>query len=90
MRFEEKYFAKFPFTAEQIKKNPANSQKDLEKAKKSRHLRLKFNYAYTSFKKAGIALLSCHRVRAKSVPGHRAKIIEKMAEMLEDLIFENI
>jgi hypothetical protein len=84
MRFEEKYFAKFPFTPGQVKNNLANSLKDLHIAKKVNIVDVKFNYAYTSLIKAGIALLSQHQAKVKSVPGHQAKIIEKMAEILED------
>ena len=45
---------------------------------------MKFNYAYTALIKAGIALLSCYKVKIKGVPGHHIKIIEKTSEILKD------
>ena len=84
MKFEEKYFSRFHFTSEQIQKNLSNACKDLEIAKKVKILDVKFNYSYTALIKTGIALLSFHQARIKSVPGHQAKIIEKLAEILND------
>jgi len=84
MKFEDKYFAQFRFSGEQIEKNLNNAIKDLEIAKTVNILDVKFNYAYVALIKAGIALLSFHRVRIKSVPGHQVKIIEKTAQVLGD------
>jgi phosphate uptake regulator len=75
MKFEDKYFAQFRFSGEQIEKSLNNAIKDLEIAKTVNILDVKFNYAYVALIKAGIALLSFHRVRIKSVPGHQVKII---------------
>lgn len=90
MKFEHKYFTKFEFTKEQINKNLENAQKDLNIAKKVNILEVKFNYAYTALIKSGIALLSYYQVRAKSVPGHHIKIIEKLAHILKDDNIEDI
>ncbi|MBU1147748.1 MAG: hypothetical protein KKD11_05285 [Candidatus Omnitrophica bacterium] len=87
MRFDDFYFKKFKFSQDQINQNIENASKDLAIAKKDAILDVKFNYAYTAFIKVGIALLSSHHVKIKSVPGHHVKIIEKMAEILKD---ENI
>ena len=84
IKFEDKYFVKFDFTKEQIKKNFDNALKDLGIARKDQILEVKFSYAYTAFIKAGIALLSFYKVKIKSVPGHHVKIIEKMAQILRD------
>jgi len=84
MRFEEQYFTQFKFTKEQVKKNLKNALKDFTIARKDEFLEVKFNYAYTAFIKAGIALLSFHGVKLKSMPGHHAKLIEKMTEILGD------
>ncbi len=84
MKFEDKYFIKFTFTQDQIKKNLKNALKDLNIAKKDKILEVKFNYAYTALIKAGITLLSYYRVKIKSVPGHHIKIIEKIAQILKD------
>lgn len=87
MRFEDKYFAKFRFTDEQIKRNLANAARDIVIARKDEFLDVKFNYTYTALLKLGIALLSFHQRKVKSVPGHHVKIIDKLAELLND---ENI
>lgn len=84
MKFEEKYFTKFNFTAEQINKNFDNALKDLNIAQKDEILEVEFNYTYTSFIKTGIALLSYFQIKVKSVPGHHVKIIEKLAQILKD------
>jgi len=84
MEFEDRYFVKFKFTKEQIKRNFNNALKDLEIAKKDEILEVKFNYAYNSLIKAGIALLSYYQIKAKSVVGHHIKILEKLGEILKD------
>lgn len=84
MKFEDKYFIKFHFTRDQINKNLKNAFKDLNIAQKDKILEVKFNYAYTALIKAGMALLSYNHVKIKSVPGHHVKILEKLAQILED------
>lgn len=84
MRFEEKYFSHFDFGAIEIKNHFENALKDLKIAETDKILDVKFNYAYSALIKAGIALLSHHQIKAKSVPGHHFKIIEKLAEALKD------
>jgi len=84
MKFEDRYFKKFNFTKEQIIKNIDNAIRDLDIAKTDTILDVKFNYAYTAMIKAGIALLSFHRQKVKSAPGHHIKIIEKLAQILKD------
>jgi len=90
MRFEDKYFIRFRFSKEQIKKNLNNALKDLDIAKKVKILDVKFNYAYTALIKAGITLLSYYQWKVKSAPGHHIKIIEKLAQILKDDDIENI
>lgn len=84
MRFEDKYFTKFKFTPEQIRKNFDNALKDLNIAKRDSILEVKFNYAYTALIKAGIALLSSRAIKVKSAVGHHIKIIEKTSQILKD------
>lgn len=84
MKFEDKYFTKFKFTEEQITKNLQNALRDLNIAKTDTILDVKFNYAYTALLKGGITLLSFHQRKVKSVRGHHIKIIEKLAQILED------
>ena len=84
MKFEDFYFAEFKFTDSQIKKNLRNALRDLGIAEKDEIPDVKFNYAYVALIKAGITLISLHNVKIKNVPGHHVKIIEKMAEILND------
>ena len=84
MRFEDKHFDKFDFSKEQIKQYFANALRDLDIAKKDKINEVRFNYAYTSLIKGGIALLSSYGRRVKSLPGHHMKIIEKMSQILKD------
>jgi hypothetical protein len=84
MKFEDKYFSEFSFTKEQAGKNFSNALKDLKISKQDKIPEVKFNYAYTALIKAGIALLSFHKMKVKNVPGHHIKIIEKISELLED------
>jgi len=90
IKFENKYFLKFPFTNELIEKNIKNALKDLNIAKKVNISEVKFNYSYSALIKAGIALLSYYQVKIKSVPGHHIKIIEKIAQILNDKEIEDI
>ncbi len=84
IKFEDKYFASFEFTADQIGKNLKNALKDLDIAKRDEILEVKFSYAYSALIKAGIALLSYYQVKAKSISGHHVKIIEMLAMILKD------
>ena len=84
MKFEEQFFVKFNFTREQVQLNLKNAFRDLTIAQQDKISEVKFSYAYTAIIKAGIAVLSHRQIKAKSVPGHHIKIIEKLAEFLGD------
>lgn len=84
MKFDDKYFEKFKFTKEQVDKNLKNALRDLDIAKKDEFLDVKFNYTYTALLKAGITLISFNGRKVKSARGHHVKIIEKLAELLND------
>ena len=84
MKFDDKYFAKFKFTKEQIDKNLKNALRDLYIAKKDEFLDVKFNYTYTALLKASITLICFNGRKVKSVPGHHVKIIEQLADLLVD------
>ena len=88
--FDDKYFIRFNFSKEQIKKNLDNALKDLRIAKDDKILEVRFNYAYTAIIKSGIALLSFYGKKAKSVPGHHVKMIEKISEILSDVSINDI
>jgi len=82
--FDNEYFARLKFTHDQVKMNLANARKDLTIARKDDIPDVKFNYAYTALLKAGIALFSAHGYKVKSVSGHHFRIIEQLAQMLDD------
>ncbi len=84
MKFDDKCFAKFKFTQEQVHNNIKNALRDLDIAKKDKFLDVKFNYSYTALLKTGIALISFYGRKVKSVRGHHIKIIEKLADILAD------
>lgn len=84
MKFEGKYFSRFDFGSAQIAKHFENAVKDLKIAEIDKIPDVKFNYAYSALIKAGIALLSHQQIKAKSIPGHHIKIIEKLAATLKD------
>jgi hypothetical protein len=90
MKFEEGIFIRFNFSRGQVQKNLANAKRDLEIAKKTDILDVKFNYAYSALIKGGIALLSHSQLKVRSIPGHQAKIIENMARILKDDSIENM
>lgn len=84
MKYEPRYFSKLSFTEDQIKRNFDNALKDLNIAQKDSFLEVIFTYAYSALIKGGIALLSYHGLKARSVPGHHIKIIDEMAVILKD------
>lgn len=92
MEFEDKYFKKFNFSRKQVEKYLNSALKDLNIAKESKITEVKFQFAYNSFIKLGIALIACCGYKVSSRTGHHRKIIEKMAEILNDkdiLIYGN-
>ena len=84
MKFDNRYFSKFKFTHEQIRKILINAQKDLNIAKRDKIPEVKFNYSYTALIKIAISLLSYYQVKIKSVPGHHVKLIEELSRILKD------
>lgn len=86
----DKFLTEFSFTPEQVRKNLQNALRDLEIAKKDEILDVKFAYAYTALLKSGIALLSCRNKKVRSIPGHHVKIIEYLAEALQDTAIEDL
>jgi len=90
VNFEDTSFVRFTFSKIQIKKHLDNALKDFNIAQRDTILDVKFNYTYTALVKAGIALISFYQVKVRSVPGHHVKIIEKMAEILNDETIDDI
>ena len=90
MKIDGRYFARCEFDHEQVRRNIENADRDLAIAKKIDILEVKFDYAYSAFLKAGIALLSHQGIRAKSVPGHQVHIIRQTGLLLKDRAIEEM
>ena len=58
--------------------------KDLNIAKNDKILEVKFNYTYNALIKSAITVLSYYQIKIKSTPGHHIKLIEKLAQLLND------
>jgi len=84
------FLRKFRFLPEQVERNHQNAQNDLKIARQIACPSVRFNYSYTSLIKAGIALLSCKQLKARSVPGHHSMIIEYLADVLGDRAIADI
>lgn len=80
-------FENFDFTKNQIEKYFAAALKDWRLANKTKEPELAFYACYNVVVKTAMAVCSCHGIRVKSRTGHHIKLIEKLAEFLED---ENI
>lgn len=83
--FEKEFFRKIKFSEEEIQKFLENARHDLEIAQKDPFPEVRFTYSFQALIKAGIALIAkIGEVKVRSIPGHHAKILEKMSEILED------
>lgn len=84
-KFEKDFFKKQKFSEEEIKRFLENARHDLEIARKVTFPEVCFTYSFQTLIKAGIALIAkVGEVKVRSIPGHHAKIMEKMSEILED------
>ncbi len=88
MSLENKYFIRFNFSKEQIEHTLSGAYRDISISETDAILDVKFTYAYMALIKGGIALLGHHQLKIKSIPGHQAMIIEKLAQILNDQSIE--
>lgn len=84
IRFEDSYFIKFRFIAQQLADYLASAERDLAIARGSKVPEVIFQFSYNALIKLGIVSIAKHGYRAHSKTGHHAKIIEKLAELLGD------
>ena len=83
--FEREYFKGFDFRPGEIEQFFKSALHDLEIARKDPFPEVRFSYSFQALIKAGIALIAQEgKVKVRSVPGHHAKILEKMSEILKD------
>ncbi len=81
--FEPEFFQKFPYTKSQIDRYFHNAELDLNRAEKTKDPNVTHRLAYDSILKLGIALIAKSGFKAKSVPGHHIKILEKLGGILK-------
>lgn len=84
IKFENSFFEEFKFTKEQIQTYLASAEKDLKIASDSNVPEVLFQFSYNALIKLGITLIAKYGYRAHSKTGHHTKIIEKLAEILND------
>ena len=85
IHFEKEHFQKFRFSPSQIRRYFKSAKRDLEIAQKVDFAEVQFTFAYQALIKLGIALLAkSGQVKVRSVPGHHAKILIKMSQLLND------
>jgi uncharacterized protein (UPF0332 family) len=84
IRWEQKFFQKFPFTRSQTRKFLASARKDLAIAEKAKINEVRFQFTYNSLLKLGISLMACYGYKVRSRSGHHIKILEQMSLILND------
>ena len=85
MHFDQEFFKKFDFEANEIERYFQSALHDFEIAQKDKFPEVKFTYSYQALIKIGITLLTkVGKVKVRSAPGHHVKILEKMSEILGD------
>jgi len=83
--FDKEFFRKVKFTEEEIRKFLESAKHDLEIAQKDSFPEVCFTYSFQALIKSGITLIAkTGQVKVRSIPGHHAKILEKMSEILKD------
>lgn len=83
--FEREFFKIQKFSEEEIKRFLESARHDLEIAQKDPFPEVRFTYSFQALIKVGIALIAkVGEVKVRSIPGHHAKILEKMGEILKD------
>lgn len=85
MKLDEKYFQTVSFNDSDISKLIDNAFRDLSIAQNDKYTEVKFNYAYQSILKIGIAILAkCYSVRVRSRPGHHIRVLQVLSDALND------
>lgn len=88
--FDTKFFQKKKLEDKAISKYLRNPIKDLDIAVRSQEPEVIFNFSYSALIKVGIVLIAAYGYRVKSRVGHHVKILEKLAEILDDKDIEMI
>ncbi|MFA5432785.1 MAG: hypothetical protein WC319_07935 [Candidatus Paceibacterota bacterium] len=84
MIYEQDYFHKFTFSESQKESYLASAEHSLKIAKDSNVPEVVFKFSYEALIKLGVYLIAKDGHRARSIPGHHFKIIEKMSQILKN------
>jgi hypothetical protein len=84
MQFTRQYFQHQRFTAEQLEAYQNNASRDLQIAIDSDIPEVIFKFAYDAMLKLAMYVLAVHGYRVRSTAGHHIKLIEALADLLED------
>lgn len=83
--FEREFFKQLDMTLEEIRRTLESALHDRDIAEKDPFPEVLFSYSFQALIKAGMALIAkTGKVKVRSIPGHHAKILAKMAEILKD------
>jgi hypothetical protein len=83
-QFDAEYFQKLKFTPDKIAQFVASAERDIAIATGSGVPEVVFKFVYDALIKIGIALIASRGYKVRSRIGHHVKIIEKIAEILND------
>jgi hypothetical protein len=88
MKIDRKYFIKQKYNPAELTKYKKSARRDLDIAKCSQEVEVKFHFAYMALVKIGIYCLAKTGYRVKARPGHHQKIIEHLSRALnsEDIL----
>ena len=84
INFESQHFQKLAFKEEQISQFLKSALHDLKIAEESDISDVIFKFSYDALIKLGIALIAKKGYKVRSTPGHHAKILEKLSQLLKD------
>lgn len=88
MDFDDKFFAKINYPDQQIGKYFKSAEHNLQIAEAVKVPEVTFKFSYDALLKLGITLIASKGYKVKSRAGHHIKILEAMADILnnEDII----
>ena len=84
MDFPSEYFQKFNFSPSQLNAYFDSARHQLKIAANSEVPEVIFEFSYNALIKLGIYSLAEKGYKVRSIPGHHAKIIEKLAEISDN------
>lgn len=77
-------FEKFVFSDGQVEKYYKSAIRDFKIAREAKETEVNFRFCYDALLKLAIAVCAKNNLRVKSRQGHHIKLIDKLAEILEN------